>query len=129
MLFIISYCAYISVIDYRKHRISNKSVLILGCLLLVYGDFQLYFISGLVLFSLFSVAGALGSLGGGDIKLIGVIGLMAIPTDLIDRFLLLLLGYSAALLVMNLLAGLSLRGKMALAPAICASFLTLLFMK
>jgi Flp pilus assembly protein protease CpaA len=112
--------------DWFTHRISNRSIAIIALLLLLHGSFRIYLLSGLVIFTLFLIAGALGGLGGGDIKLLGVVGLCAIPTIEIHQFLVYLLGFSSCLVILIALVRKTLRGSVAFAPAICASYLTVL---
>ena len=79
-----------------------------------------------MIFSLFLLAGALGGIGGGDIKLLGVVGLCAIPTVEIYQFLVYLLAFSTCLMILTALVRKTMRGSVAFAPAICASYLTVL---
>jgi len=126
MLLVFLFSIYISITDWFTHRISNRSIFIVALLLLLHGNFRLYFLSGFVIFALFSLAGTLGGLGGGDIKLLGVVGLCAVPTVEIFQFLLYLLAFSTCLVILVALVKKTLRGSVAFAPAICASYLTLL---
>jgi Flp pilus assembly protein protease CpaA len=126
MFLVLLFSIYISITDWFTHRISNRSIAIIALLLLLHGSFRFYFLSGLVIFTLFLLAGALGGLGGGDIKLLGVVGLCAIPTIDIHQFLVNLLAFSTCLVILIALVRKTLRGSVAFAPAICASYLTVL---
>ena len=126
MLLVLLFSIYISITDWFTHRISNRSITIIALLLLLHGSFRVYLLSGLVTFSIFLLAGALGGLGGGDIKLLGVVALCAIPTDEIYQFLVYLLAFSTCLMILIALVRKTMRGSVAFAPAICASYLTVL---
>lgn len=126
MLLVFLFSIYISITDWFTHRISNRSITIIALLLLLHGNFRFYLLSGLLIFTLFLLAGALGGLGGGDIKLLGTVGLCAIPTVEIYQFLLYLLAYSTFLVILIALVRKTMRGSVAFAPAICASYLTVL---
>jgi len=126
MLLVFLFSIYISITDWFTHRISNRSIFIVALILLLHGNFRLYLVSGLLIFALFSLAGTLGGLGGGDVKLLGVVGLCAVPTVEIFQFLLYLLAFSTCLVILVALVKKTLRGSVAFAPAICASYLTLL---
>jgi len=123
---VLLFSIYISITDWFTHRISNRSIAIIALLLLIHGNFRFYLLSGVVIFLLFLLAGALGGIGGGDIKLLGVVGLCAIPTVEIHQFLVYLLAFSTCLMILIALVRKTLRGSVAFAPAICASYLTVL---
>jgi len=123
---VLLFSIYISITDWITHRISNRSITIIALLLLIHGNFRFYLLSGVVIFSLFLLAGALGGIGGGDIKLLGVVGLCAIPTVEIYQFLVYLLAFSTCLMILTALVRKTMRGSVAFAPAICASYLTVL---
>ncbi len=126
MLLVLLFSIYISINDWFTHRISNRSITIIALLLLLHGSFRFYLLSGLVIFSIFLLAGALGGLGGGDIKLLSVVALCAIPTDEIYQFLVYLLAFATCLMILIALVRKTMRGSVAFAPAICASYLTVL---
>jgi Flp pilus assembly protein protease CpaA len=126
MLLVFLFSIYISITDWFTHRISNRSITIIALLLLLHGNFRFHLLSGLLILTLFLLAGALGGLGGGDIKLLGTVGLCAIPTVEIYQFLLYLLTYSTCLVILIALVRKTMRGSVAFAPAICASYLTVL---
>jgi Flp pilus assembly protein protease CpaA len=126
MLLVLLFSIYISITDWFTHRISNRSITIIALLLLLHGNFRFYLLSGFLIFTLFLLVGALGGLGGGDIKLLGTVGLCAIPAIEIYHFLLYLLAYSTCLVILIALVRKTMRGSVAFAPAICASYLTVL---
>ena len=48
MALIVLFSIFISLFDLRHHRITNHSVVIISILLVVEGDFQVYFLSGIL---------------------------------------------------------------------------------
>jgi len=126
MALIFLFSIYISVVDLRHHRITNLSVVIISILLFVGGDFQIYFLSGILFLAPLLVLGIFGGLGGGDVKLLVAVALVAIPIEAISTFLAFLLLAISILTALTLAVRKRLRGNIALAPAICASYLALL---
>lgn len=117
---------YISFYDVRRHRISHSSIAAFSLLLILNGNLQLYFYSGLIFLALFLMLGLLGGLGGGDVKLLVAIAFLGIKSEEISAFLLLLTLTSATLALFTIAIRLSTKGNIALAPAICGSYLLLL---
>jgi Flp pilus assembly protein protease CpaA len=126
MALVILFSIYISVVDLRHHRITNLSVVIISILLFVEGDFQIYFLSGFLFLAPLLVLGIFGGLGGGDVKLLLAVALVAIPVEAISGFLVFLLLAISILTALTIAVRRRLRGNIALAPAICASYLALL---
>ena len=126
MALIFLFSIYISLYDLRHHRITNLSVVIISILLFVEGDFQIYFLSGIFFLAPLLVLGIFGGLGGGDVKLLLAVALVAIPVEAISAFLVFLLLAISILTALTIAVRRRLRGNIALAPAICASYLALL---
>ena len=126
MELIIFFSIYISVVDLRHHRITNLSVVIISILLFIEGDFQICFLSGILFLAPLLVLGIFGGLGGGDVKLLLAVALVAIPVEAISAFLVFLLLAISILTALTIAVRRRLRGNIALAPAICASYLALL---
>jgi len=126
MALIFLFSIYISVVDLRHHRITNLSVVIISILLFVEGDFQVYFLSGILFLAPLLVVGIFGGLGGGDVKLLLAVALVAIPVEAINTFLAFLVLAISILTIFTIAVRKRLRGNIALAPAICASYLALL---
>ena len=126
MALIILFSIYISVFDLRHHRITNLSVGIISILLFIEGDFQIYFLSGILFLAPLLVLGIFGGLGGGDVKLLLAVALVAIPVEAIITFLAFLVLAISILTIFTIAVRKRLRGNIALAPAICASYLALL---
>jgi Flp pilus assembly protein protease CpaA len=126
MALIVLFSIFISLFDLRHHRITNLSVVIISILLFVEGDFQIYFLSGFLFLAPLLVLGIFGGLGGGDVKLLLAVALVAIPVVAISAFLVFLLLAISILTALTIAVRRRLRGDIALAPAICASYLALL---
>lgn len=126
MALIFLFSIYISVVDLRHHRITNLSILIISILLFVEGDFQIYFLSGISFLAALLLLGIFGGLGGGDVKLLLAVALVAIPVEAIITFLAFLVLAISILTIFTIAVRKRLRGNIALAPAICASYLALL---
>ena len=126
MALIFLFSIYISVVDLRHHRITNPSVVIISILLFVEGDFQIYFLSEILVLAPLLVLGIFGGLGGGDVKLLLAVALVAIPVEAISTFLAFLVLAISILTIFTIAVRKRQRGNIALAPAICASYLALL---
>jgi Flp pilus assembly protein protease CpaA len=126
MALIVLFSIFISLFDLRHHRITNLSVVIISILLFIEGDFQIYFLSGILFLAPLLVLGIFGGLGGGDVKLLLAVALVAIPVEAISAFLVFLLLAISILTIFTIAVRRRLRGDIALAPAICASYLALL---
>jgi Flp pilus assembly protein protease CpaA len=126
MTLIVLFSIYISLFDLRHHRITNLSVVIISVLLFIQGDFQIFILSGILFLALVLLLGIFGGLGGGDVKLLVAVALVAIPVEAISTFLAFLLLAISILTALTIAVRKRLRGNIALAPAICASYLALL---
>lgn len=127
MALIVLISIYISVFDLRHHRITNLSVVLISILLFIEGDFHIYFLTGILFIVPLLLFGIFGGLGGGDVKLLMAVALLAIPVGSITSYLTILVAAISILTVLTVVARMRLRGNIALAPAICASYLAFLF--
>jgi len=114
---------YISLFDLLHHRISHSSIAIFSVALFIKGDFSIYFRSGFTLLILMMLLGLLAGLGGGDVKFLVAIGFFAIPFSELQIFLSYLILAIALLTIFTIAIRSRLKGNIALAPAICASYL------
>jgi Flp pilus assembly protein protease CpaA len=126
MTLIILLSIYISLFDLRHHRITNLSIVLISALLLIEGDFQIYFLTGILFFGVLLLLGIFGGVGGGDAKFLVAVALVAIPVEAITTYLTLLVAAISILTVLTISVRKRLRGNIALAPAICASYLAFL---
>ncbi len=126
MALIIVLSLYISLFDLRHHRITNLSIVLISVLLLIEGDFHFYFRTGIIFLCVLLVAAIFGGLGAGDVKLLFAVALVAIPMESMNIFLTFLVLAVLILAVLTIAARMRIRGNIALAPAICASYLALL---
>jgi len=123
MLVLAFLLTYISINDYRTHRITNSSILSLALLLYIFGtgEVRLFWLFSFVLISVLSVSAL--KVGGGDIKLIGVlIAFAQVDISLMNY----LWGSLSCIVILVLLHRVSTKkwsGNIALAPAICVPFL------
>jgi Flp pilus assembly protein protease CpaA len=125
LIALVVFSIYISFVDLKHHRISNRS-LTLGAitfaLLALFEDRSLYWSSvllTLVLAPLFLKA----KVGAGDIKLTIILALFFLPSNLsiLLQFLPAFVSISSVLLIFNFSKEKSLKSSIALAPAICGA--------
>jgi Flp pilus assembly protein protease CpaA len=123
MLVLAFLLTYISIKDYRTHRIANSSILLLALLLYFFGtgEVRLLWLFSFVLISVLSV-GVL-KVGGGDIKLIGVLIAFAQADISLMNYLWGSLSCIAILVLLHRVSANKWSGNIALAPAICVPFL------
>jgi Flp pilus assembly protein protease CpaA len=122
---LILFSLYISFVDVRHHRISNRVLLITFLSLLALSVITETGVHPLTGFSvlLFTPLILLARIGAGDIKLLTVLALFFIPLtwDMASDFLLSFTLISATLLIIRLAKSQSFTGSIALAPAICGA--------
>lgn len=118
---------YISLFDWKYHRISNNCLLISFVVLTAVGritDSELHIAGGFSVL-LISLVGYKYGLGAGDVKLIVLLSTFFLPNtsaglvDLVGGFAV----ASLILISLHRLKGRSLGDPIALAPAICAAFI------
>ena len=119
--------AYISLFDWKHHRITNKSLLLsfvgLSAISLLTNSSLRIWASTILL--LFCIVGYKYGLGAGDVKLIALLSLFFFPRtperliDLVEGFV----ATSMALIIIVRFRGRSFADSIALAPAICAAFI------
>ena len=126
MTLIILLSIYISLFDLWHHRITNLSIVLISALLLIEGNFQIYFLTGILFFGVLLLMGIFGGVGGGDVKLLVAVALVAIPVEAITIYLSFLVVAISILTVLTIAVRFRIRGDIALAPAICASYLAFL---
>lgn len=127
MVLILLFSIYISLFDLRHHRITNLSVVLISVLLLIEGDFHIFFLTGIIFLGPLLILGIFGGLGGGDMKLLMAVALVAIPVGSITTYITILVAAISILTVLTIAARMRFWGNIALAPAICASYLAFLF--
>ncbi|MSO16465.1 MAG: hypothetical protein EXQ65_01735 [Candidatus Planktophila sp.] len=127
MTLIVLLSLFISLFDLRHHRITNLSVFLISVLLFIEGDFHIYLLTGIVFLGPLLLLDIFGGLGGGDVKLLLAVALLAIPVGSITTYLTILVVAISILTAFTVAARKRLRGNIALGPAICASYLAFLF--
>lgn len=124
-LALLVYSAYISFIDLKIHRITNRSLLFgaitFAILALIQGE-PLYWRSALVTLTIAPVA-LKANVGGGDIKLAILLSLFFLPSTLLilTQFAITFAAISSALVIWSIVKEKSLESSIALAPAICGA--------
>lgn len=118
---------YISLFDWKYHRISNNCLLISFVVLTAVGritDSELHIVGSMIVL-LICLVGYKFGLGAGDVKLIVLLSTFFLPNtsaglvDLVGGFAV----ASLILISLHRLKGRSLADPIALAPAICAAFI------
>ena len=127
MTLIVLFSIYMSLFDLCHHKITNLSVVLISVLLFIEGDFHVYFLTGILFLGPLLLLGIFGGLGGGDVKLLIAVALLAIPVGSISTYLTILVVAISILTALTIAARMRLRGNIALGPAICASYLAFLF--
>lgn len=122
---LILFSLYISFVDIRHHRISNRVLWITFLFLLSLSaatHIHVYPLSGLSVL-LFTPLILQARIGAGDIKLLIVLSFFYIPItwDMASDFLLSFTLIATALLIIQLVRSHSFAGSIALAPAICGA--------
>ena len=114
---------YISIQDYRTHRIANSSIILLFFLLYIFGTGHLRFL-WLFCFTLIAVLLVnVLKIGGGDIKLIAVLIACAQFDISLINYLWGSLSCTVFLVLLHRASTNEWSGNIALAPAICVPFL------
>lgn len=114
---------FIAIEDFRSHRISNRSLLVLIFCIVV--SQECYWNPCYSIASLFVaiIAYRFLGLGGGDVKLIVVITLLLTPHGEIVNYWLYASIFSLVLIALHLLIFRTIKGAIALAPALCGAVL------
>jgi Flp pilus assembly protein protease CpaA len=124
-LALLVYSAYISFVDLKIHRITNRSLLFgaitFASLALIQGE-PLYWRSVLVTLTIAPIA-LKAKVGGGDIKLAILLSLFFLPSSLLalTQFSTAFAAISSALVIWSMFKEKSLKSSIALAPAICGA--------
>ena len=122
---LVLFSLYISFVDTRNHRISNRVLLVAFISLFALSfatQSDLHPLTGISVLLLAPLILKLG-VGAGDIKLLSVLAFFFIPLtwNMTSEFLLSFTLISAALLLIALVRSHSFSGSIALAPAICGA--------
>ncbi len=124
-LTLLGFSIYISLVDLKQHRISNRSLLtgtIAFALFALLEERTLYWSSSLLTLAFAPVAFK-AKIGAGDIKLTSLLALFFLPLEhsiLVDALICFVV-ISSAFLIFNIAKENSLKSSIALAPAICGA--------
>ena len=113
----------IAINDLRFHRISNKSLIGLIFIVVLTREFHLNFSYFFAVSALSIVAYRFCELGAGDVKLVSVIALFLTPPDQICNYWLYTSILGLLLITLHLLTFRTVKGAIALAPALCGAVL------
>ena len=124
-LALLVYSTYISFVDLKIHRITNRSLffgaITFASLALIQGE-PLHWRSALVTLTIAPIA-LTAKVGGGDIKLAILLSLFFLPSTLLflTQFAIAFAAISSALVIWSIVKEKSLKSSIALAPAICGA--------
>lgn len=122
---LLGFSIYISLVDIKRHRISNRSLFIGAisfALLAIFEERTLYWSSSLLTLAFAPVA-LRAKIGAGDIKLTSLLALFFLPLkhSILVQALTCFVVISSAFLIFNIAKENSLKSSIALAPAICGA--------
>ena len=123
MLLVALMMSYISIADYRTHRISNSSVISLALLLFNSGSGDVRFLWSLLFLCVAFILVTFLEIGGGDIKLIATLVAFGQAEITLTSYLWGALWCTVLFVLIHRLSTNQWSGSIALAPAICVPFL------
>jgi len=116
-------CSVISVQDFRFHQISNVSNIALLLSLLLVNRGAIFWVDGWLI-SIVSIAmGLFAGLGGGDVKLLMVIGFVGLANSQLIEFLLWLSALSIPISLVYVALKKTVLTQIPLGPAICGALI------
>lgn len=116
-------CSVISVQDFRFHQISNVSNIVLLLSLLLVNRGAIFWFDGWLI-SIISIAmGLFAGLGGGDVKLLMVIGFVGLANSQLIEFLLWLSALSIPISLVYVALKKTVLTQIPLGPAICGALI------
>jgi len=116
-------CSVISVQDFRFHQISNVSNIALLLSLLLVNRGAIFWVDGWLI-SIISIAmGLFAGLGGGDVKLLMVIGFVGLANSQLIEFLLWLSALSIPISLVYVALKKTVLTQIPLGPAICGALI------
>jgi len=114
---------FIAIFDFMRHRIPNISLLILLIATLVTGSVTVLPLYALIALVVSLLAYRYCGLGAGDVKLLIIITLLMTPQDQIADFWFYVSLIGVSLLTLHFTITRSIKGNIALAPALCGAVL------
>lgn len=114
---------FIAIEDFRSHRISNRSLILLMLCIVLTRDPHFNPSYSIAALAVAFLAYRLCGLGGGDVKLIAVITLLLTPHGEIVNYWLYTSIFGLVLIALHLLIFRTIKGAIALAPALCGAVL------
>lgn len=116
-------CSVISVQDFRFHQISNVSNIFLLLSLLLVHRGAIFWVDGSVISIILIAMGLFVGLGGGDVKLLMVIGFFGLANSQLIEFLLWLSALSIPITLVYVALKKTVSTHIPLGPAICGALI------
>lgn len=113
----------IALIDIYSHRIPHWSLILLSIVIALSDGFSIHLDSAAILIGISIVLMVVANMGAGDTKLLGLLGFSSIPLGDINSFLTVFTFSCGFLALVHVIFSKTLKGRIALAPAIVAAYL------
>lgn len=114
---------FIAIFDFLRHRIPNIAIIVLIISILANGEISFRFNYACVVLSIALLGYCKFTLGGGDVKLAFIIALFLTPSSRIIDYWLTFSLFGCGLIFLKWITTRSLKGNIALAPALCGAVL------
>ena len=122
-VFLVAIALYICVEDFRFHRISHSSVLLISISLLICNGGDFFLVSGIIIASVALLMGLYAGLGGGDVKLLIVIGFIGVEISRLTDFILWFAMISLPICLIYGVKKRTLKTQIPLGPALCGALI------
>jgi prepilin peptidase CpaA len=109
--------------DYLRHRIPNLFLILLVLSILIGGNISVELTYGIAVSALAIFGYLRFGLGAGDVKLLFIISIFLTPVDQIAEYWSLFSIMATGLILLKWISAQSLKGNIALAPALCGAVL------
>ena len=113
----------IALIDIYSHRIPHWSLILLSAAIALSDRFSFHLASAAILIGISIVLMVVANMGAGDTKLLGLLGFSTIPLGDISSFITFFTFSCGFLAMVHVIFSKTLKGRIALAPAIVAAYL------
>lgn len=114
---------FIAIFDFWRHRIPNVLLIFLALTIVASRDTQVQLLYASIVTSLSLIAYRKCGLGAGDVKLLFIIALFLTPIDRVTEYWFLFSMIGSGLCLIQWSSTHSLKGNIALAPALCGAVL------
>jgi Flp pilus assembly protein protease CpaA len=113
----------IALIDIYSHRIPHWSLILLSAAIALSDRFSFHLASAAILIGISIVLMVVANMGAGDTKLLALLGFSSIPLSGISSFITVFTFSCGFLAMVHVIFSKTLKGRIALAPAIVAAYL------